>query len=316
MTDRPDPTPPPPNPAFGKKVFTTSVRRQRRAFRIKLAIVTVIIGSSIPIVRYFAPANTIEQARKEGGIALSLSAILGTNVSEAIPAEAQAPAPSAANPSARPTDEPRSETSNDWWVTEDVSQDEVSDPNGLWDQAPSPAAAYHRDQQNPAPRQTSSRTDRAEASGAASGNDSQTSQDLCTVDHVYDGDTVYLRCSTITPNDRDRVRARLQCIDAPEMDQAQWGTWSRDYLASVLPTGTQATVRVFDIDRYGRPVVRIISGGQDINLGLVEKGVVSVYARYCDDPTYLAAERHAREAKRGIWSRPGSHQRPSQHRNG
>jgi endonuclease YncB( thermonuclease family) len=46
----------------------------------------------------------------------------------------------------------------------------------------------------------------------------------------------------------------------------------------------------------------------------VRSGQAAVYERYCDRASYFQAEREARKAKRGIWSRRGEHQTPWRYR--
>jgi len=144
----------------------------------------------------------------------------------------------------------------------------------------------------------------------------------CRLVEIYDGDTVTLKCGS-----REEERVRLQCIDAPEMGQGEWGTRARDRLAELLG-GNFATVRRgrkevlvpsrrisvelerFDIDRYGRTVAGLTRNRTDINLEMVERGAAAVYRKYCKDDRYYAAERVARSARLGIWRRPGLQQTP------
>ena len=128
----------------------------------------------------------------------------------------------------------------------------------------------------------------------------------CRLDTVLDGDSLRLTCQG------ERVEVRLHCIDAPEHKQRPWSDRSRDSLRQ-LATRHLELVPI-DKDRFGRTVGDVYSVGSTsrslLNLEQVRSGNAAVYARYCEDKRFFRAEREAREAKRGIWSRKGEHQTP------
>jgi endonuclease YncB( thermonuclease family) len=124
----------------------------------------------------------------------------------------------------------------------------------------------------------------------------------CTVEKIYDGDTITAVCNG------QRERVRLYCIDAPEMDQAPWGQRSRDHLRRITPA--QVEIRPIERDRYGRLVGEVIALGRSLNLGMVEAGQAAVYDRYCDERRYSHAEQAARQAGEGVWAVPGLQQQP------
>jgi len=128
----------------------------------------------------------------------------------------------------------------------------------------------------------------------------------CAVLSIYDGDTMTVRC------DGQRIKVRLYCIDAPEMAQKPWGAVSRDHLRQA----TGATVRLVehDHDRYGRTVGEMYSGDSNLNLLQVQSGNAAEYDKYCSDFEYRRAEREARAAGAGVWSKPGLHQTPWDYR--
>ncbi len=138
--------------------------------------------------------------------------------------------------------------------------------------------------------------------------DIPTRTDECRVDSVYDGDTVRATCGG------ERTKIRLYCIDAPEMAQKPWGRESRDHLRRIVPRTFKLRVRTED--KYGRTVGEILdpSDESSVNLAMARDGQAAVYRRYCDDPRYPAAERDAQHVLRGIWGRPGLHQRPWEYR--
>ena len=129
--------------------------------------------------------------------------------------------------------------------------------------------------------------------------------EICQVDRVFDGDSLRVLC-------RDGpVEVRLHCIDAPERDQVPWAKQSRRHLREVASKAVELVP--IDKDRYGRLVAEVYGVAPErplLNLEQVAGGHAAVYRRYCDDPQYDDAERLAREAERGIWSRPGDQQTP------
>lgn len=129
--------------------------------------------------------------------------------------------------------------------------------------------------------------------------------EICQVERVFDGDSLRVLC-------RDGpVEVRLHCIDAPERDQVPWAKQSRRHLRKEASPAVELVP--VDKDRFGRLVAEVYGVAPErplLNLEQVAGGHAAVYRRYCDDPRYDDAEREAREAKRGIWSRPGDQQTP------
>lgn len=111
------------------------------------------------------------------------------------------------------------------------------------------------------------------------------------------------------------LRFRLHGIDAPELKQLCFnqanqpydcGKMARDFLRSVIEIGSQIECQHLDTDRYRRLVVRCFHDGQDIAAQLVRAGWALAYRRYSKD--YIMAEKHAAEARQGIWQ--GNFTRP------
>jgi len=57
-----------------------------------------------------------------------------------------------------------------------------------------------------------------------------------------------------------------------------------------------------DNDRHGRLVARVLVDGQDLSAQLLRAGLAWHYTDYSHDAALAAAEREARQAKRGLWS--------------
>jgi endonuclease YncB( thermonuclease family) len=114
---------------------------------------------------------------------------------------------------------------------------------------------------------------------------------------VKDGDTI-----DVTYGGR-AVTVRLHGIDAPEMGQA-FGNNAKQ-AASRYAFNRVARVRVTDVDRYGRLVGEVNVAGGELNEMLVRDGLAWWYRRYAPrDATLQSLEQQARNANRGLWSRP------------
>ncbi len=127
----------------------------------------------------------------------------------------------------------------------------------------------------------------------------------CQLVAVVDGDSLRLNCQGKT------VAVRLHCIDAPEKQQKPWGNRSREALKALAPQ--QLELVAIEKDRYGRTVGDVYTADAAhvlLNLEQVKTGNAAVYVQYCEDKRFFRAERDARKAKLGIWSRKGEHQTP------
>jgi endonuclease YncB( thermonuclease family) len=98
------------------------------------------------------------------------------------------------------------------------------------------------------------------------------------------------------------VRVRLHGIDTPEKAQA-FGTRARQF-SSALAFQQTVTVRVTDIDRYGRLVGEVVlPDGRSLHQELVRAGLAWWSRPYAPDDTTLAQlEAEARAAQRGLWA--------------
>ena len=130
---------------------------------------------------------------------------------------------------------------------------------------------------------------------------------------IGDGDTI-----TVTEGS-GRIKVRLACIDAPETSQSPYGMEARRTLQGLLPIGSQVTLRLKAIDRYGRSVAEVLKASTNINQSLVGSGDAFVYWQYisgCDRQTYSRLENDARLKGAGVWGVPGGIQRPWDYRRG
>ena len=117
---------------------------------------------------------------------------------------------------------------------------------------------------------------------------------------ILDGDTFEL-----LTDDKKTVKIRMNGIDAPEKNQA-FGQKSKDYLGS-LCFRRQVAVVYTGKDRYNRVLgTAYNTAGQNINLKMVEAGMAWHFVRYSSDGQLAAAQRYAREQRKGLWSDPGA----------
>lgn len=122
---------------------------------------------------------------------------------------------------------------------------------------------------------------------------------------TVDGDTIRI----------DGQRIRIGAIDACEIGQIglmagePWdcGASGRSQMAGMVE-GRSVACRVFDIDRYERPVAQCFADEKDIGLAMVESGQAFVVTHWLprshpiDLDQYRQIEGQAREMNRGIWS--------------
>lgn len=147
----------------------------------------------------------------------------------------------------------------------------------------------------------------AEARGDAAESDAVTSGPY-PVAKVVDGDTIWIQrdgqnvkprlIGIDTPETHD-PRKPVQCFGAEASAQATKMLAGRQVILETDPTqGTQ--------DRYGRELVYVWTiGGQLFNLDMIRLGFAHEYTydlpyRYRD--AFIAAERDARTAGRGLWA--------------
>lgn len=110
---------------------------------------------------------------------------------------------------------------------------------------------------------------------------------------VYDGDTLW------ATRMEERIKVRLQGIDAPESDQKR-GKEARDFLAGMV-LGKEVELEGAGKDRYGRMVAKVKCEGKDVNMEMVKAGMAWRYAEYDKEGVYEAAEGEARRERRGVW---------------
>ena len=118
---------------------------------------------------------------------------------------------------------------------------------------------------------------------------------------ISDGDTV-----TVLAEGNQRIKIRLQGIDAPERSQA-FGMRSRQNLANLI-FGKNVQIKSHGLDKYKRTLGTILIDDQDINEQMVKDGFAWFYRRYAKDLTgdqasrYEEAETSAKASGLGLWA--------------
>jgi endonuclease YncB( thermonuclease family) len=114
--------------------------------------------------------------------------------------------------------------------------------------------------------------------------------------HVVDGDSLIVLLK------QERIRVRLQEIDAPELKQP-FGKVSRGSLAAIC---ANKAVRVVwtEKDRNRRTLGRVWCAGIDANAEQVRQGMAWVFDRYAKDLSLYPLQEGARDQRLGLWSEP------------
>ena len=91
------------------------------------------------------------------------------------------------------------------------------------------------------------------------------------------------------------------------MKQTPYGQAARGLLRSLLPVGTQITLREINRDRYGRTVAEVFKGQDSVNLAMVANGQAVIYPQYfkgcqSSQTAYQQAQSQAKQQRLGFWN--------------
>jgi len=132
------------------------------------------------------------------------------------------------------------------------------------------------------------------------------------VERVVDGDTLVARAGG------ERFRVRMLGIDTPESVRPDapvecFGPEAARRAEQLLPPGTRVRLETDPtqdrVDDFGRLLAYVVprAGGEPVNERLVREGFAEVFVfrgrEFRRLPAFAAAERAARDAGRGLWSR-------------
>ncbi len=116
---------------------------------------------------------------------------------------------------------------------------------------------------------------------------------------IVDGDSLEIAGERIRLFGIDAPEGRQQCRDAKGADYA-CGREAARALTSLIG-GRTVTCRMVTHDQYQRDVATCAVEGQDLGDAMVRSGHARDYPRHSRG-RYAAAERDAREARRGLWA--------------
>lgn len=127
--------------------------------------------------------------------------------------------------------------------------------------------------------------------------------------HVIDGDTFVASDGNVS------FHVRIAGIDAPEKSQ-DFGKASKLKLEKLVKDKTIQIIPVGKgYDHYGRVLGKVLLGGKEPALILIQEGLATYYRPTCSDypegkqkyeydiSPYLSAEAEAKKQKKGIWSK-------------
>ena len=137
----------------------------------------------------------------------------------------------------------------------------------------------------------------------------------CEIVRITDGDTVIVKCPKALGNSEKTVRSiRIWGIDAPEIKQKYWGSFSTQTLKRLLGKHTVIRIQIVEQDRYQRMLGKLYIGDIDLGLEMIKQGAAVVYHRYNKDQDYIKAEKEAKITRLGIWQVLGAQQNPERWR--
>ena len=130
---------------------------------------------------------------------------------------------------------------------------------------------------------------------------SPSAEDLVRVVRVVDGDTIVVAVGGTRGS-----KVRLIGIDTPERDECFYRAATERMRALVNGKSVKLVRDVSETDRYGRLLRYVYDGARSINATMVAEGFASA-ATFPPDVAhaleYVALERKARLAGRGLWSK-------------
>lgn len=121
----------------------------------------------------------------------------------------------------------------------------------------------------------------------------------CEVTHVADGDTLNVRCGA------KKERVRMLQVDTPERDDALYEEAGAALEALIARRRVELELGPEERDDYGRLLAYVFVHGENLNLAMIRDGWSPYFDRYgagAYPDEFAAAERDARDARRGIWA--------------
>jgi len=129
---------------------------------------------------------------------------------------------------------------------------------------------------------------------------------------IYDGDSLKVSGAGLT------LMVRLVGIDAPETGGGKqtpqpFSRKAKEAFFRMI-SHTPFTMKSYGTGGYNRVLAELFAGGRNINLELLRQGLAEVYQGKMqaglDKEAYLAAQKEARQHRRGIWSLGNAYESP------
>ena len=132
--------------------------------------------------------------------------------------------------------------------------------------------------------------------------------------HVHDGDSIFVRKLATG----EKLRIRLQGIDAPEMKTDHWPPQpfcvrARNFARQLMPVKSRVGIRDQGRDQYDRVLAETVTlaDGRIVQEEMLKAGMAWVYRRYCIECAgWKTLEKDARDARRGLWRDVDSGRKP------
>ena len=131
------------------------------------------------------------------------------------------------------------------------------------------------------------------------------------ITYVGDGDG-----ASYTDSKGNRINCRIDTFDAPETAKPKQGKPAQAYgeesknLLQQLILNKEVTVRISQPAQPGknfdRSLCQIEIEGKNIDKVMLQEGAAWVYKTFRGNPELMAAEKSARDAKKGLWADPNA----------
>jgi len=131
------------------------------------------------------------------------------------------------------------------------------------------------------------------------------------ITYVGDGDG-----ANYTDSKGNQIKCRIDTFDAPETAKPKHGKPGQAYgeesknLLQQLILNKEVTVRISQPavkgKNFDRSLCQIEIEGENIDKVMLQEGAAWVYKTFRGNPELMAAEKEARESKRGLWANPNA----------
>lgn len=115
------------------------------------------------------------------------------------------------------------------------------------------------------------------------------------ISYIYDGDTLQLSRGA------EKIKLRLQAIDAPERHQSYGQKARRALMQLCMQQDTKIEVHISGRDKYQRSLGSLRCNGIDASMHLLQNGYAWPYQKHNAAPEIILAAEQARINRQGLW---------------